>query len=98
MRLRLPGLSALLECQNSRCSLPGELDCGQLLTTMSKSRERRRLMYWETSTRRICMSMPSSARLRLKGSRTRSKSAWTSRNSKLSGLPSGPTILSSTIL
>ncbi len=30
MKLRLPGLSALLECQNSRCSLPGELDCGQL--------------------------------------------------------------------
>ncbi|MNE20619.1 hypothetical protein D3C80_1137520 [compost metagenome] len=97
MKLRLPGLSALLECQYSRCSLPGELDCGQLLTIMSKSRERRRLMYCETSTRRITRSIPRSARLRLNGSRMRSNSVCARRNSMDTGLPWASTILSSTM-
>ncbi|MNF96269.1 hypothetical protein D3C84_790520 [compost metagenome] len=98
MKLRLPALSALRECQNSSCSLPGELDWPQVAGIMSKSRERRRLMYWETSTRRICRSMPSSARLRLNGRITRSRLAWAMSISNARGLPSGPTIRSFSIL
>ncbi|MCY1187617.1 hypothetical protein D9M73_286160 [compost metagenome] len=97
MELRLPGLSAAADIQNSRCSLPGELDCGKLPTIMSKSRERTRLMYCETSTRRITRSMPRSLRLRLNGSSTRSNSVWANRNSMATGLPVASTILSSTM-
>ena len=40
--LREPGMSAACEPQNSRCSLPGDSDCPQRSSTMSKSKLRSR--------------------------------------------------------
>ncbi len=45
IRLREPGVSAALEPQYSRCSLPGESDSPQPVVVMSKSKLRMRFWY-----------------------------------------------------
>ena len=87
IRLRLPSKSADSECQNSRCSLPGERDCPITVTTMSKSKLRKRLTYCEGSTTRTLRSIPKRSKFFLKGSTIRSKAGETSRISKLKDSP-----------
>ena len=52
-------MSAACEPQNSRCSLPGDSDCPQDDTTISKSQLRSRFSYCVGSMVRTLTAMPS---------------------------------------
>ena len=89
-RLRAPLVSAALELQKSRCSLPGDRDCRKVVIIMSKSKLSSRFWYWAVSTVLTRASMPSLSRFLVKGRTIRSNAGDTSRISKLMVLPLTP--------